>query len=67
MCILEFIAENHKKVVTTYEYLIDNENKWYKLETKKEYKRSDIKLKKITNECVNSEESTEEDSDDEWI
>tara|TARA_R100000734_G_C3288409_1_gene80666 strand:- start:404 stop:862 length:459 start_codon:yes stop_codon:yes gene_type:complete len=68
MCILEFIAENHKKVVSTYEYLVDNESKWYVPELKeKKYKSSDVKLKKATKQYPDSEESTEEDSDDEWI
>lgn len=55
MCLLEFIAENHKKVVDTYEFLIDNESKWFSDEPEE---------KKVTKTI---EEKEEEDSDDEWI
>lgn len=55
MCILEFIAENHKKVVMAYEYLLDNEDTWFSDEPQPTLK------KEI------EDESTEDDSDDEWI
>ena len=61
MCILEFIAENHRKVIETYEYLIDTKSKWYMDEPN----ISKTKNKKVE-DCVDSEEETEEDSD-EWI
>ena len=61
MCILEFIAENHKKVVMAYEYLMDNEDVWFSDE-----RRSTLKKEKKIKEEI-EDESTEDDSDDEWI
>ena len=60
MCILEFIAENHKKVVMAYEYLLDNEDNWFPTEPESILKKE----KKVKQEI--EDESTEEDSD-EWI
>ena len=67
MCILEFVAENHKKVVATYNYLIDNESKWYNKPKTKNSKPDISKADEIEKKYRVEEESTEEDSDDEWI
>ena len=61
MCILEFIAENHKKVITTYEYLTQNEEKWFSDKLQEAFQKDDESKKTI------DEQDTEEDSDDEWI
>ena len=68
MCILEFIAENHKKVVETYEFLVDHESKWFidKEDEKKLYRPKSKELNKTKEDYVGEEEDTEEDSD-EWI
>ena len=62
MCILEFIAENHRKVVDTYEYLIDKESKWYMNEPS----TGKSKEKKVE-DCVDEKEEDTEEESDEWI
>ena len=62
MCILEFIAENHRKVIDTYEYLVDKESKW----SIDEPNTNKSKNKKVEDYVGEKEEDTEEESD-EWI
>jgi len=65
ICILEFIADNHKKTIGAYDYL-DEEVKNDPLDYEESYRPLGKELHDIVKDYMDKEES-DDDSDDEWI
>lgn len=65
VCLLEFIADNHKKTIAAYDYL-DEEGESSLLNYEESYRPSGEELHNIVKEYMDEEES-DDDSDDEWI
>ena len=65
ICILEFIADNHKKTINAYDYL-DEEGENTPSEYEESYRPLGKELHDIVKDYMDKEES-DDDSDDEWI
>lgn len=66
ICILEFIAENHRKTIQVYDYLRENDGDLFPSEESEEnFRPQGEELRDIIKEYLEDEE--EEDSEDEWI
>tara|TARA_B100000287_G_scaffold430895_1_gene487046 strand:+ start:2184 stop:2636 length:453 start_codon:yes stop_codon:yes gene_type:complete len=64
VCLLEFIAENHKKTIEVYNYLEENEQEIMSWPQSDFYEKEDLPTE--DDSPVPSEKDSEEDSD-EWI
>ena len=64
VCLLEFIAENHKKTIEVYNYLEENEREIMSWPGSDFYEKEDLTTE--ADSPIPSEKDSEEDSD-EWI
>ena len=66
ICLLEFIADNHKKTIQAYNYL-EEEGKSSLSDYEEGYRPSGQELHDIVKDYMDNEEESDDDSDDEWI
>lgn len=66
ICVLEFIADNHKKTIDAYDYL-DEDAEQSNPDYDKSYRPLGQDLHDLVKDYMDNEKESEDDSDDEWI